>query len=95
MRALDDLPLELIGETIARTSVADFVGANMDMPAEDKQRLLRAMATTVSHGGEIVPAEVELLRVVSASLHVPLAVLEQDWESPARIPVHDTTALDS
>ncbi len=35
-------------------------------------QLIRAMVTTVSHGGQVVLAEVELLRVMAASLHVPL-----------------------
>lgn len=43
---------------------------------EDKQRLLRAMVVTITHGGETVPAEVELLRAVCASLHLPLPLPE-------------------
>lgn len=42
----------------------------------DKQHLLRAMVATITHGGETVQAEVELLRAVCASLHVPLPVMD-------------------
>ncbi len=42
----------------------------------DKQRLVTAMLATITHGGETVIAEVELLRAIAASLHVPLPVAE-------------------
>ncbi|WP_018875504.1 M48 family metallopeptidase [Thioalkalivibrio sp. ALE31] len=42
----------------------------------DKQRLVTAMLATITHGGQTVIAEVELLRAIAASLHVPLPVAE-------------------
>jgi Zn-dependent protease with chaperone function len=41
-----------------------------------KQQLLRAMVATVTHGGETVTAEAELLRAVCAVLHMPLPLME-------------------
>lgn len=51
-----------------------------ELRMEDKERLLHAMVATIAHGGETVPAEVELLRAVCASLHVPLPVIERQAE---------------
>lgn len=48
-----------------------------------KQQLLRAMVAVITHGGETVTAEVELLRAVCAVLHMPLPVLEAVQESNA------------
>lgn len=47
-----------------------------ELRPEDKQRLLRAMVATITHGDETVLAEMELLRAICASLHMPLPVLE-------------------
>ncbi|OOC10910.1 MULTISPECIES: M48 family metallopeptidase [Thioalkalivibrio] len=44
----------------------------------DKERLVRAMLTTVTHGGQVRTAEVELLRAMAASMHVPLPLAEFD-----------------
>lgn len=96
LRSLERAPVEdaELGENWPTR--LDAALAKLDeLRMEDKQRLLRAMANTVAHGGEIVPAEVELLRAVCASLHVPLAVLERDPESTVQITVHDATALHS
>lgn len=41
-----------------------------------KQQLLRAMVATITHGGETVTAEAELLRAVCAVLHMPLPLME-------------------
>jgi hypothetical protein len=43
-----------------------------ELAMQGKQQLLRALVATVSHDGEVVPSEMELLRAVCASLHVPL-----------------------
>ncbi|WP_018140071.1 M48 family metallopeptidase [Thioalkalivibrio sp. ALJ7] len=42
----------------------------------DKEVLISAMLATVTHGGRTLVAEVELLRAMAASLHVPLPVGE-------------------
>lgn len=46
-----------------------------ELRPDDKQRLLRAMVATITHGSETVLTETELLRAVCASLHMPLPVL--------------------
>ena len=43
----------------------------------DKEKLLKALITTVRHAGGVVTAEAELLRVISACLHIPLPPLTQ------------------
>jgi Zn-dependent protease with chaperone function len=43
--------------------------------AADKEVLVRAMITTVMHDRELAPGELELLRAVSALIHVPLPLL--------------------
>jgi Zn-dependent protease with chaperone function len=43
--------------------------------AEDKQALVSAMLATVSHDGQLVPVELELLRVACMALHVPIPAL--------------------
>ena len=47
-----------------------------DLRMADKERLVRAMLTTVTHGGQVRTAEVELLRAMAASMHVPLPLAE-------------------
>jgi len=47
------------------------------LTGEGKQVLLRAMLATVSHDGTIAAAEMELLRVICASLHMPLPPADQ------------------
>ncbi|WP_018872165.1 M48 family metalloprotease [Thioalkalivibrio sp. ALJ16] len=49
----------------------------------DKDRLVRAMAVTVQHGGRVVTAEHELLRVMAAGLHVPLPLVSAGWGDDA------------
>jgi Zn-dependent protease with chaperone function len=48
----------------------------------DKQQLLRALVTTIGHDGEAVLAEQELLRVVCATLHMPLPLVESFGDDP-------------
>ena len=70
-----EIPEALTGAAGARAwaNVLDRVLEQLDtLRMRDKDSLIRAMVTTVSHGGQVVPAEVELLRVMAASLHVPL-----------------------
>ncbi|OOC49024.1 M48 family metalloprotease [Thioalkalivibrio versutus] len=70
-----EIPEALTGAAGARAwaNVLDRVLEQLDaLRMRDKDPLIRAMVTTVSHGGQVVPAEVELLRVMAASLHVPL-----------------------
>ena len=43
--------------------------------ASDKEKLVKAMVTTVSHDGQLLPQELELLRVVCSLIHVPLPLL--------------------
>lgn len=50
---------------------------------ESKSRLVRGLARCVAHDGRVVPAEMELLRAICGTLHVPLPVL-QDPDGPAR-----------
>lgn len=66
----------------AMPDVDDWVGAlDRALPvldrlsAEDKETLVRAMATVVMHDGRLLPAELELLRVVCDLIHVPLPLL--------------------
>ncbi len=94
LRSLERSPVEdaKIGENWP--AQLDVALAKLDeLRLEDKERLLRAMANTIAYSGEIVPAEVELLRAVCASLHVPLALLEQEPESTTRITAGEATAL--
>lgn len=59
-------------------NLLDMALDNLDeLEMHGKQQLLRAMVATVAHDGEIIPAEIELLRAVCASLHIPLPSLEQ------------------
>jgi hypothetical protein len=44
------------------------------LQAEDKERLLRALVATITHGGETITAEAELLRAICATLHMPLPI---------------------
>ncbi|WP_018143925.1 M48 family metalloprotease [Thioalkalivibrio sp. AKL6] len=70
-----EIPEALTGAAGARAwaNVLDRVLEQLDtLRMRDKDSLIRAMVTIVSHGGQVVPAEVELLRVMAASLHVPL-----------------------
>ncbi|WP_018168473.1 M48 family metalloprotease [Thioalkalivibrio sp. ALMg9] len=70
-----EIPEALTGAAGARAwaNVLDHVLEQLDaLRMRHKDPLIRAMVTTVSHGGQVVPAEVELLRVMAASLHVPL-----------------------
>ncbi len=52
--------------------------------AADKETLLRGMIETVLHDGALEPAELELLRAVSALIHVPLPLLTAGPQSARR-----------
>ena len=43
---------------------------------QDKKRLVAALVATVTHAGRVAPAEAELVRVICATLHVPLPALD-------------------
>jgi hypothetical protein len=51
-----------------------------DLKPMEKERLLRALVITITHGGETVPAEAELLRAVCAVLHMPLPLADATRE---------------
>ncbi len=77
--AADETPLEL--EEAARAQawaqVLDRALERLDaLRLRDKETLVQAMVTTITHGGKTVVAEVELLRAISAALHVPLPLAE-------------------
>ncbi len=44
----------------------------------EKERLVAAMSRIVQHDGQIVAAEMELMRVICGVLHVPLPLLDQN-----------------
>ena len=44
----------------------------------DKERLLKAMVTVVQFDGQVIIAELELLRAICGLLHIPLPVVETD-----------------
>jgi Zn-dependent protease with chaperone function len=46
-----------------------------ELEMHGKQQLLRAMVVTITHDGEVISAEMELLRAVCASLHIPLPMM--------------------
>lgn len=58
---------------------ADTLDQSLDrldgLKAEDKKRLVEALIVTVSHDGDLVPKELELMRAICASLHVPIPVV--------------------
>ncbi|WP_017941397.1 MULTISPECIES: M48 family metalloprotease [unclassified Thioalkalivibrio] len=77
-----EIPEALTGAAGARAwaRVLDRVLEQLDdLRMRDKDRLIRAMVATASHGGQVVTAEVELLRVMAASLHVPLPLALDDF----------------
>ncbi|WP_018881345.1 M48 family metalloprotease [Thioalkalivibrio sp. ALE30] len=77
-----ELPEALTGPSGARAwaSVLDRVLEQLDgLRMRDKDQLIQAMVTTASHGGQVVTAEVELMRVMAAALHVPLPLAVDDW----------------
>jgi len=43
----------------------------------EKERLIAAMSRIVQHDGQIVAAEMELMRVICGVLHVPLPLMDQ------------------
>ena len=43
----------------------------------DKNKVVKALAATVANDGVLVTAEHEMLRIVSAMIHVPLPILTQ------------------
>lgn len=45
-----------------------------ELKSEAKSRLVEGMARCVAHDGQVVPAEMELMRAICGSLHVPLPV---------------------
>jgi hypothetical protein len=46
-----------------------------ELEMHGKQQLLHAMVVTITHDGKVISAEMELLRAVCASLHIPLPML--------------------
>ena len=48
----------------------------------DKEQMLSALATTVHHDDQVVTAEQELLRTICATLHMPLPLLESEFQKP-------------
>jgi Zn-dependent protease with chaperone function len=46
-----------------------------ELKLDEKRRLLEAMVVLITHSGETVIAEIELMRAVCAALHVPLPVM--------------------
>lgn len=77
-----EIPEALTGVAGARAwaSVLDRVLEQLDaLRMRDKDRLIRAMVATAGHGGQVVAAEVELLRVMAASLHVPLPLVLDEF----------------
>ena len=70
-------------EAVPRMPVSDAWPDRLDtalerldeLQAEDKERLLRGLVTTITHGGETVTVEAELLRAICAALHIPLPML--------------------
>jgi Zn-dependent protease with chaperone function len=63
-------------DTTDWVAVLDAVLPKLDRlkPAE-KERLVRALTEVVTHDGELVPAELELLRAACTLIHVPLPLL--------------------
>ncbi len=45
------------------------------LKSAEKEKLVRALITVVLHDGRLVPAELELLRVICDLIHVPLPIL--------------------
>jgi Zn-dependent protease with chaperone function len=77
---LDEIETETIGtEWPERLDAALARLDDLRMP--DKELLLRALVTTVHHDGQAVTAEQELLRAISAALHMPLPLLEAEDKS--------------
>lgn len=82
--AIEDPTDEGIASALERTADAAAWAEGLDTALEaldalrpaDKQTLVTAMLATITHGGQTVVAEVELLRAIAASLHVPLPVAE-------------------
>jgi Zn-dependent protease with chaperone function len=67
-----------------------------ELRLEDKRRLLEAMVRTVTHAKTIL-SEMELLRVVCASLHMPLPMLEGEAGFPlaSTNTAHDSSSASS
>jgi division protein CdvB (Snf7/Vps24/ESCRT-III family) len=62
-----------IGDWIA---ALDSALARLDrLKPADKETLVRALATVVTHDGRMVAAELALLRAACALIHVPLPLL--------------------
>lgn len=82
--AIEDPTDEAIAAALERTADEAVWAEGLDRALEaldalrpaDKQTLVTAMLATITHGGQTVVAEVELLRAIAASLHVPLPVAE-------------------
>jgi hypothetical protein len=47
------------------------------LKSTEKEKLVRALTELVLHDGELVPGELELLRVTCDLIHVPLPLLTQ------------------
>ncbi len=55
-----------------RAVLDEALGPLDELRIQDKQRLITALMVTASVDGKLVPEEAELMRVICASLHVPL-----------------------
>lgn len=63
----------------ANWDVLDDALADLDrLHGSDKQRLLVALEWTIRHDEAVTPAQVELLRVICASLHIPAPPVRPD-----------------
>ncbi|WP_018872607.1 M48 family metallopeptidase [Thioalkalivibrio sp. ALJ16] len=72
-----DQTLARVGEEGAWNQVLDRALETLDhLRPADKQALTAAMLATITHGGQTVIAEVELLRAIAGALHVPLPLAE-------------------
>ncbi len=58
-----------------RTVLDEALGPLDELRIQDKQRLIAALMVTASMDGKLVPEEAELMRVICASLHVPLPLI--------------------
>ena len=63
-------------------SLDDALARLDDLRASDKQMLVRAMIETVTADGRLVAGELELMRAVCASLHVPVPMISDVADAP-------------
>ncbi|WP_019626244.1 M48 family metallopeptidase [Thioalkalivibrio sp. ALJT] len=75
--AAADQALSRVGDGGAWHQVLDTALEALDgLRPADKQALINAMLATITHGGQTVIGEVELLRAIAGALHVPLPLAE-------------------